>query len=49
MPQEKISKKSLINLTSVFDEGNLEVKDSLELHIYSDTLRHDSHPPKPEN
>nr|WP_321228963.1 hypothetical protein [uncultured Psychroserpens sp.] len=42
-------KKSLLNLTSIFDEVNLEVKDSLELHIYFDTFRHAPPPPKPEN
>ena len=48
MLQEKISKKSLINSTSVFDEGNLEVKDSLALPIHLDTLRHAYHHPKSE-
>ena len=42
-------KKSLLNLTSIFDEVNLEVKDSLELHIYFDTFRHAPPPPEPEN
>jgi hypothetical protein len=42
-------KKLLINLTSVFDEVNLEVTDSLELHIYFDIFRHASPPPKPKN
>ncbi|TXE15394.1 hypothetical protein ES692_16805 [Psychroserpens burtonensis] len=43
-------KKSLLNLTSVFDEVNLEVKDSLELHIYFDTFRHAPPPPtKPKS
>jgi hypothetical protein len=42
-------KKLLLNLTSVFDEVNLEVKDSLELHIYFDIFRHAPPPPKPKS
>jgi hypothetical protein len=42
-------KKSLLNLTSVFDEVNLNIEDSLELHIFFDTFRHAPPPPKPEN